>query len=818
MKVEELLPMLKGVRKTSNGWDAHCPAHDDDKASLGISEGKNQCILLRCRAGCFTETVVAKLKLTMADLMPDRTNRGYGDPRYHRWDARDASSGEVVAVHARCDRPGQDKDMWWERPDGRRGLGGLKTADLALYAVDQLGDLETVAVGEGEKTADALIKQGIAAAATVTGASITPCDDALRPLLGRHIILWPDNDKEGHAHMRRIGTRLLELGLDEDNLHIIIWGTEKGDDAADAVARGENLREIMDQAVAWREWAEPSADETSQNRSSSRCDKSLNNNSLNSISGVSSVLSASAASAVEKRPIPPWQPFPLETFPEQALSYVREGAAAIGCDPVMIALPVLAMLGASIGLTRRIQLKKSWCAPPTIWGAVIAKSGTLKSPAQELGLRPLMLVQNHAMTDYKERLTEFRVKLDEWKNCKKSERGPRPEAPIATRYICSDVTTEGLAPILEVNLRGILVVADELAAWIGGFDQYRAGGKGSDGPRWLSLHRAGPLIIDRKTSPTIYIPRTTASVIGGIQPEIARRMLSGEALDSGLVARLLLVAPPIRPKRWTEATTSSATVEAMEQAVHNLILIRPTIEGDEIRSLDLPLSPEAGDLWGTWYNRNAERLANAGGPFASALAKIEEYAARFALIIELAGSPAPGAVSQVGASALEAGTHLADWFAYEADRVYLMMSETLEQRADRELLDLIARRPGGVTPRDLVRSGHRYDGPGGTERAVEDLRRLVETGRIIAEDRATGPRGGRPTTVFRIAPGTSLAPADTADADETSQHAESTVITSNDKEIEQNQDSSSPEVSSAGHPTKAGDSSAPPVEDTEWTV
>src|SRR5438034_8195110 len=35
------------------------------------------------------------------------------------------------------------KQMWWRRPDGRRGLGGHRTADLPLYGSERLASADS---------------------------------------------------------------------------------------------------------------------------------------------------------------------------------------------------------------------------------------------------------------------------------------------------------------------------------------------------------------------------------------------------------------------------------------------------------------------------------------------------------------------------------------------------------------------------------------------------------------------------------------------------------------------------------------------------
>ena len=48
MNVKDILDRLPGFKKTSNGWQAKCPAHGDKNPSLTISEGAEGRILLHC--------------------------------------------------------------------------------------------------------------------------------------------------------------------------------------------------------------------------------------------------------------------------------------------------------------------------------------------------------------------------------------------------------------------------------------------------------------------------------------------------------------------------------------------------------------------------------------------------------------------------------------------------------------------------------------------------------------------------------------------------------------------------------------------------
>jgi energy-coupling factor transporter ATP-binding protein EcfA2/5S rRNA maturation endonuclease (ribonuclease M5) len=224
----------------------HCPSHHDSDPSLSVTERDGR-ILVHCHAGCSQRQVIDALK--RLGLWPTRESPASA-ARETRYEVRDLD-GTLVAVHVRLDTP-DGKKMWWER-DGRKGLGGLRPTAVPLYGIHRLGDAREVIVTEGEKAADALLALGLSAVGTVCGASATPSEDALRPLVDRVVFLWPDGDEPGRRHMQRIAERLHALGCAD--VRVIEWreAPEKGD-AADYVARGgtaEGVRQLMAEARPW---------------------------------------------------------------------------------------------------------------------------------------------------------------------------------------------------------------------------------------------------------------------------------------------------------------------------------------------------------------------------------------------------------------------------------------------------------------------------------------------------------------------------------------------------------------------------------------
>ncbi|MHB1422806.1 MAG: DUF3987 domain-containing protein [Gemmataceae bacterium] len=432
--------------------------------------------------------------------------------------------------------------------------------------------------------------------------------------------------------------------------------------------------------------------------------------------------------AARFRAIPPYEPFPLNALPGGPRDFVRQAAAALGCDPALVALPVLAALAAAIGNTRAIRLKRGWTEPAILWTALVSDSGTLKSPAHCLAVNHLFRAQEQLLVQHKSACAAHEAELESWKKSKADgfNPGAKPERPVLGRCIVSDTTIEKLGEILEENPRGLLVARDELSGWIGSFTKYKGRASGSDVPNWLELHRAGTVMIDRKSGErrTLFIKRAAASVTGGIQPGVLSKSLTGDLLDSGLAARLLLSWPPRQRKSWSEVEVDPATEKIYHDLLDNLLALNfDQHEGHPVPRV-LRLSDEAKQVWVDFYNCWAKEQSAVEGELAAAFSKLEAYAARFALLHHVVSCASVRADDDIpiDAKAIEDGIALARWFGNEARRIYSTLSESAEERERRQLLEFIGGRGGSITVRQLQRSNCRkYPDADTAEQALNDL-------------------------------------------------------------------------------------------------
>ncbi len=725
--IELVLPKLRGVRRVGSGWMATCPAHEDKRPSLAVSEGNDGRILLKCFAGCSVDSICAALGVEKFRLFPERGNgyrRGVQPPassnakpackvyptvceaiqdfewqrerkRAASWTYHDAN-GQPAGAVIRWDTA-TGKDI---RPVSRKGTGwiiGAMPAPRPLYRLPELRDTDgRMYVVEGEKCVEALRTIGLPATTSAGGSNAAHKSD-WSPVAGKECVILPDNDNAGQHYADDVAGILATLDPPATVRVVQLPNLPPGGDVVEHI-EARRAAGLDDDAIrAELERLVDAAEPTELDRS---------------------------APAVE-----PWRPLPVNALPEPVRAFVSETAAALGCDPVYIALPALAAVASCIGTTRDIELKGSWREPAILWAVLIARSGSLKSPALDAALEPLRHVQGRAIAEhesavetYKAERLEYEVMLTRWKRDRAKGGGGEPpmepEIPLPVRYIVSDITLEALAPLLEANPRGVLLARDELSAWVQSFNQYKRG-KGGDAGGWLELHRAGTLCVDRKASGTIFIHRPAVSVCGTIQPGVAARVFSSEYIEAGLVARLLVARPPERRKRWTNRTPSAGVLGAYERLIRDLLALEH-VEGEHgPEPARLRLTDAAAAHWQAWYNVHAGRIADAGtDSLAAALAKIEAAAARFALIFALVDDPS---ADEVPDRAVERGTALANWFANEAQRVYAALEESDDDRDQRRLVELVQRKGGAVTARELQQASRLYGTAAAAEAALDEL-------------------------------------------------------------------------------------------------
>jgi 5S rRNA maturation endonuclease (ribonuclease M5) len=168
-----------------------------------------------------------------------RVQRDLGQQK-GEWHYTDEDGVIIASIYRYEPEEGQKEYLPWNAVAGRYGLPDIRP----LYNIPGVLKSDTVVFCEGEKAADALIRQDICATA-VMGGSNSPLERTnLLPLKGKKVIIWPDADEAGLKFAGAIASAL--DGLCEVTQIEIPEDAPKGWDAADA----DNAPEILGHEVA----------------------------------------------------------------------------------------------------------------------------------------------------------------------------------------------------------------------------------------------------------------------------------------------------------------------------------------------------------------------------------------------------------------------------------------------------------------------------------------------------------------------------------------------------------------------------------------
>ena len=247
----DLLSGLERVRPITGGWMARCPAHDDDTASLSVSEGDDGRALIFCHAGCATEAILAAMRLPASSLFPPRQS---------------PARGRVVACYDYCDERGEvlyqcvrlAPKAFFQRRRNQDGTWTNKLGNVrrVLYRLPELRGPVAYVV-EGEKDANALMALGLVATSNMGGAGKgkwkAAYGEQLRAAGISHVVVIPDNDAPGQAHARVVAASCHAAGM-AVKLVALPGVPDKGD-VSDWLAQGRTKADLVAAVKDTPTWA-----------------------------------------------------------------------------------------------------------------------------------------------------------------------------------------------------------------------------------------------------------------------------------------------------------------------------------------------------------------------------------------------------------------------------------------------------------------------------------------------------------------------------------------------------------------------------------
>lgn len=204
MELDSLLNKLDKVKKSGGGkFLAICPAHQDKEASLSIT-ADNEKILVHCFAGCSAEAIMESLGLTIPDLFLKSRAKPERKKVAKTYDYKD-ETGEVLFQVCRL----EPKGFQQRHKNGKGGWDwSMKGVRRVLYHLPDIIKAPEVLFVEGEKDCDNLWDCGLVSTTSPGGANAWK-DEYAECLIGKKVVLIPDNDDAGHAYMREVACSLM---------------------------------------------------------------------------------------------------------------------------------------------------------------------------------------------------------------------------------------------------------------------------------------------------------------------------------------------------------------------------------------------------------------------------------------------------------------------------------------------------------------------------------------------------------------------------------------------------------------------------------
>ncbi len=167
-----------------------------------------------------------------------------------KWDYLD-DDGRLIAVVYRYDPPGGKQFRPWDV----RARKARAPDPRPLYNRPGIKAASEVVLVEGEKSADALIEQGICATTAMNGASAPVGKTDWSPLKSKRVLIWPDHDEPGRQCAMAASQAVLAAGA--ASVSVLNPPDNKPEkwDAADAAAEGMDVASFI--AAAPRQAAQP---------------------------------------------------------------------------------------------------------------------------------------------------------------------------------------------------------------------------------------------------------------------------------------------------------------------------------------------------------------------------------------------------------------------------------------------------------------------------------------------------------------------------------------------------------------------------------
>lgn len=245
----------------------------------------------------------------------------------------------------------------------------------------------------------------------------------------------------------------------------------------------------------------------------------------------------------------------------------------------------------------------------SLWIINVGSSGTGKSHPMSLMLDPISEIDQNDYNTYRRELAEFRKDKD-----------AEGQAPIRRQLMVSDVTPEGLYQVIHDNPHGIILYRDEIMGWFDDMGRYNKSGEETN---YISIWDGKYFDVTRK-SYSFRVENPFLTIIGSIQPNRLKNMITQVRLDNGFAQRILFANPTRKINRYTDMKLEAIYTGYYKTIMNKLHTVSET---------ELKLDTKAKDLYKEYYDSLCNKMEKLDDDvICSMYGKFHIYALRLSII------------------------------------------------------------------------------------------------------------------------------------------------------------------------------------------
>jgi hypothetical protein len=600
----------------------------------------------------------------------------------------------------------KDKQRWLPGWGKDEDVNKVARASIPIYRYAEVQEAiakgEPIHIVEGEPCADLLWKLGLAATTNIGGGSKFTLTDSMDLQGAKIIVIVPDLDKKGIAHAEKVAEHFPEAlwlypfptskiweNLPEDHgLDIADWIEHEKLSATELrAAHGEKKVFKVPQAAAkvltHDRFKAPSVDlrqeitalvnagTTGSELTAALLELSRGSNAQQVERIYKEILEEAdreeqrldRKADLEKLVEISNRRLTLEKYLHPNLAEpIKKVAAWMGVDSEAVLTHLLPIAAGLINPNSRIVVKKctNFVEPCLLYSAVIAETGSRKTPLLNIPKAPLVKLQAEEDARYKAELDAYKKEIEAYNHRPKENKDDAPPVPPhpPREFYVDNITVESLDEIkgFQPN-KAFTMIKDELSGLFASHGAYK-GGRGSDKESFLSGWGGGGVKKNRRSKDSrVSLARDSLSITGGIQPDKLRALFGDFTDAQGEWARFLWYQMPMRPYKIPRHDAAYSLGDLLESIYRKL---------DSLPELEFYFSKEGQKFYDDWYDKRYEQTRNETKPgLKAAMAKMPGQAARLIGVLHVlngVSSQTPEVQEEISLTTVRAGCHLAQFY------------------------------------------------------------------------------------------------------------------------------------------------------------